>query len=60
MVINVNGVFLQDIVSKEYLRTPASVCLTALAHARYLEQRRCGNEVRVTLHSPLVTICDHL
>lgn len=54
MVRNANRGFLEDIVSKEYLRTPVSVCLTAFAHARYLEQRRCGNGVRVTMHSPLV------
>lgn len=60
MVRNANRGFPEVIVSKEYQRTPGSVCLTAFARARYLEQRRCGNGVRVTVHSPLVksNICD--
>lgn len=28
------------------------VCLTAFAHARYLEQSRCGIGVRVTMYLP--------
>ena len=60
MVRNANRGFPEDIVSKEYLRTPVSVCLIAFAHVRYSEQRRRGNGVRVTMHSPPVksTICD--
>ena len=59
MVRNANKSFHKD-TNKEYLRTPVSMCLTAFAHARYLEQRRCVYGVRMTMHSPLVksNICD--